>query len=136
METETFVLIGQYQYSTEALIYKGKLESEAIEVFIRDNNFVDTNPLYSNAVGGVKLYVNYKDLEYAKAILLKINKYSLDDNHNLIQCPNCGAEQIQMVTSIKDWKTLFSLMISFLFILFPFYVKHKYKCDNCKFEFN
>lgn len=135
MKEETFLLIGQYQYSTEALIYKGKLESENIEVFIRDNNFVDTNPLYSNAVGGVKLYVNNNDSERAIEILLRINKYSLDDNNKLVKCPKCSAEQIKMVTSIKDWKTLLSLVFSFLFILFPFYAKYKYKCDNCNFEF-
>ena len=41
---EQFQIVGRYQYSSEALIFKGKLESEGIEVYIRDNNIVDSNP--------------------------------------------------------------------------------------------
>ena len=53
MKNDIFTKIGQYQYSSEAFIYKGKLEAEGIEVFVRDNHTVDTDPLVSNAIGGV-----------------------------------------------------------------------------------
>lgn len=43
MEKETFTLLSRYQYTSEALIYKGKLESEGIQVFIRDNNTIDSD---------------------------------------------------------------------------------------------
>ncbi len=42
MENNKFRKIGQFQYSSEAYIYKGKLESEGISVFIRDNHTVDS----------------------------------------------------------------------------------------------
>jgi DNA-directed RNA polymerase subunit RPC12/RpoP len=135
MET-TFKLIGQFQYSSEALIYKGKLESEGIEVFIRDNNTVDSNPLYSNAVGGVKLFVATDDFEKAKTILSNVSEFSLDDNNQLVKCPKCSAEQTDMVTSINDFKSLISFIISCLIVLIPFHTKHKYKCSSCKYEFN
>ena len=131
-----FALVDTYQYSSEALIFKGKLESEGIEVFMRDNATIDANPLYSNAVGGIKLYVKNEDAEMAKQILSQISEYSLDDNNQLIKCPNCGAEQIEMMTSIKDIKSLISFIFSVLIFLIPFHTKHKYKCNNCKFEFN
>ena len=57
MEELEFKKIGEYQYSYEANIYKTKLESFGIEVFIRDSFTIDANPLISNAIGGVKLYV-------------------------------------------------------------------------------
>jgi len=60
MEDSIFTLIGRFQYSSEATIYKGKIESEGIEVYMRDTATVDANPLYSNAIGGVKLYVKMK----------------------------------------------------------------------------
>ena len=133
---DIFELIGSYQYSSEAIIFKGKLESGGIEVFIRDNNTVDANPLYSNAVGGVKLFVNHKDYSKAKEIISQVSKYSLDENNKLLKCPNCGAEQIDMVTSIKDLKSLFAFIFSLLLGSLPFYSKHKYKCNKCNFEFN
>lgn len=135
MEESTFQKIATFQYSSEAIIFKGKLESEGVEVFMRDNNTVDSNPLYSNAVGGVKLFVKNDDFDKATDIFSNISQYSLDDNKKLIKCPKCGAEQIDMVTSIKDLKSFLIFLFSVFLIAIPFYSKHKYKCDNCKFEF-
>lgn len=134
---DIFELIGTYQYSSEAIIFKGKLESEGIEVFMRDNYTVDANPLYSNAIGGVKLFVSKKDYSKAKEIITQVSKYSLDENNKLLKCPNCEAEQIDMVTSIKDFKSLFAFIFSTLFLgTLPFYSKYKHKCNKCNFEFN
>lgn len=135
MEETTFQKIAVFQYSSQAMIFKGKLESEGVEVFMRDNNTVDSNPLYSNAVGGIKLLVRNADVDKATDILSKISPYSLDDNDELIKCPKCGAEKINMVTSIKDIKSLLAFLFSILIVLIPFYSKHKYKCDTCNFEF-
>jgi hypothetical protein len=133
---EQFQLVGRYQYSSEAIIYKGKLESEGIKVYIRDNNIVDSNPLYSNAVGGIKLFVKEEDLEKAQLILSEVSKYSIDENNLLIKCPKCNAEQVDMVTSIKDIKSFLAFLFSVLIVIMPFYSKYKYKCQSCKFEFN
>ncbi|MDI1303409.1 MAG: DUF2007 domain-containing protein [bacterium] len=126
MEESIFKLIRRYQYSSEAIIFKGKLELEGIEVFMRDNNTVDTNPLYSNAVGGVKLFVKKEDFVEANKILSQVSEYSLDEENQLIKCPKCGVEQITMITSIKDLKSFFSFIFSLLFVLMPFYSKYKY----------
>ena len=133
---ETFKLIGRYQYTSEALIYKSKLESEEIEVFIMDNNTVDSNPLYSNAVGGVKLFVNFENEEKAKFILSQISDFSLDENNQLMKCPKFNEEQIEMVTSINDFKSFLTFLFSILIVLIPFYSRYKYKCQSCKFEFS
>lgn len=133
---DIFELIGSYQYSSEAIIFKGKLESEGIEVYMRDNNTVDANPLYSNAIGGVKLFVNRKDYSKAKDIISQVSQYSLDDSGKLLVCPNCGAKQIDMVTSIRDAKSLFVYIFSLLLGSLPFYSKRKYRCRKCNFEFN
>ncbi|MBF4517176.1 DUF2007 domain-containing protein [Flavobacterium sp. ANB] len=133
---ENFRLVRSYQYSTEAQIFSSKLESEGIKVYLRDTNTVDSNPIWSNAVGGVKLFVENQDFEKANKILSEISQYSFDENNNLIQCPNCGAQEAEMVTSIKDLKTLFAFVFSLLFVLMPFYSRYRYKCNKCKFEFN
>ena len=133
---ENFKLVRSYQYSSEAQIFCGKLESEDVEVYLRDINTVDSNPIWSNAVGGVKLYVRSEDLEKANRILSEISQFSVNEHNELIKCPNCGAEEIEMVTSIKDTKSLLAFVFSLLFVLMPFYSKHRYKCNKCKFEFN
>lgn len=133
---EEFVLIGRFQYSSEAQIIKGKLEFEGIKVFVRDNVTIDANPLYSNAIGGVKLYVNREDEVRAQSILTSISQYSLDDNSELIKCPNCVSRTIEMYTSIRDIKSLLAFIFSMIMVLLPVHTQYKYKCENCKHEFN
>lgn len=135
MENNTFKKIGRFQYSSEAVIYQGKIESEGIEVFMRDQHTIDTDPLVSNAIGGVKLFVKQEDYEAAIKILSEISDFSLDDDGKLIKCPNCGAEKIQFLTTVKDLKSFFSFLFSFLLTALPFYNRYNYKCNGCNFEF-
>ena len=134
-EKPLFRKIASFQYSSEAIIYKGRLESEGIAVFMRDNFTIDTDPLVSNAVGGVKLFVREEDFAAAEEILSEISKYLLTNEGVLIKCPNCGAEKVQLLTVVDDARSIFSFVLSLLFLILPFYAKYKYKCDNCNFEF-
>ena len=134
MQEEKFTLLRRFQYSSEAIIYKGKLESQGIDVFLRDNNTIDSNPLYSNLLGGVKLYVKTEDFDKAVEILGDINLYSVDDDNHFIKCPKCGKEQVEMETSITGLKSLFRVIFLGAFALL--FAKHKNKCQNCQFEFN
>ncbi|NBU81942.1 MAG: hypothetical protein EBS55_09880 [Flavobacteriaceae bacterium] len=78
MEEEKFKLLRRFQYSSEAVIYKGKLESEGIEVFLRDQNLIDST-MYSNLFGGIKMYVKTEDFQRANEILNDVNLFSVDD---------------------------------------------------------
>ena len=134
MEEEKFTFLRRFQYSSEAIIYQGKLESQGIEVFMRDNNIVDSNPLYSNAVGGVKMFVKTEDFEKANEILGDVSLYSVDDDNQPLKCPECGTELVEMETSIDGVKSFFQVAILGSFA--QFFSKYNYKCQNCKFEFN
>ncbi len=136
MENNKFKKIGQFQYSSEAYIYKGKIESEGIAVFVRDSHTIDTDPLVSNAIGGVKLFVYEEDYEEAKTILSEISPFSLDNNGKLLKCPNCGAEKIQLLTTVKDLKSFFSFLLTLFVVVLPFYTRYKYKCEVCNHEFS
>ena len=52
MEQE-FYTLGAFEYVADVQIIKGKLESEGIKVFLRDENTLNTDPLISSAIGGV-----------------------------------------------------------------------------------
>lgn len=130
-----FKQIANYQYTSEAYLFKGKLESEGIEVFLQNENTINTDPLLSNAVGGVKLFVKSEDVLKSKQILSSISEYSVDDKGELLSCPNCGAQKIEFLTTIKDFTSLINFIFGILLSIFPFYTKYKYRCENCKFEF-
>lgn len=119
---ETFYQLASFEYAADVQIIKGKLESEGIPVFLRDENTLNSDPLISNAIGGVKLQVYSKDKERAIAIYNEVRAYALDDNNNPVVCPNCKATKSEVFYSRKG----------IFYKLFPFFEKRKYKCLNCE----
>ena len=132
---DTFVTIARYTYSSEAQIIKGRLEAEDIQVFLRDNITIDTDPLVSHAIGGVKLKVLAKDENKARDILESITKFSLDDDGNLIKCPNCNKEKIELYSTINNLKSFFYFLIGFISGTLPFSTRYEYKCIDCSTHF-
>lgn len=133
---ETFSLVSIAQYSAEAQIIKGRLEAEGIHVYLRDNVTIDTDPLVSNAIGGVKLYVDSENAVNAKAVLNSIGEYSLKDNGEPIICPSCNSSKIDYFSTINSIKSLLSFIVGFIFGTLPFYTKYEYRCEACKNKFN
>jgi|SRR5690606_41190345 len=129
------ITIARFQYTSEALIIQGRLEAEGIETHLADSITINTDPLVSNAIGGVKLQVWENDLEKAQAILEQISEYSLDNEGKALTCPKCGEQKIDMVTSVSDNKSLWGFIIGFIFGSLPLFMKHKYKCSDCNHEF-
>ncbi len=131
-----FTTIADFQYSSEALIVKGRFEAEGIETFLRDQHTIDTDPLVSNAIGGVKLNVRRQDEAKALEVLESINRYSLDDTGVAITCPKCGSKNVDLQSNVKDVKSLMFFMFSFFMYVLPIYIKYDYRCENCKNKFN
>lgn len=130
-----FTKVGSYQYTSEAAIVKGKLQSEGIEVFLADNFTIDSDPIISTAIGGVKLFVKTTDADKALQILSTINRYSVNSFGSSVTCPKCNSNKVNFDSTIKDIKSLSSFLFSLLLGLFPFYIKYKYRCNDCKNEF-
>lgn len=132
---EKFSKIAVFQYSSEAQIIKSRLECEGIEVFLFDQFTVDTDPLVSNAIGGIKLKVWAEDEKRALQILNSISEFSLDDEGQAIICPICGSDKVELFTNVRDLKSLFSFIFSFLTTTLPIYSRYKYHCNTCKQNF-
>lgn len=115
---------------------KGRLEADGIEVFLQDHLTIDTDPLVSNAIGGVKLKVLAKDAMKAQHILSTINQYSIDDDGNQISCPNCDSKKVELFSTITDFKSFFAFLVGIIFGALPFHTRYKYKCETCKTEFS
>lgn len=119
---DKFYILGSFEFVADVQIIKGKLESEGIPVFLKDENTLNSDPLISNAIGGVKLQVYTKDKERALVIYNEIRAYALDDKGEPITCPNCKAQKSEAYYERK----------SIFYKLFPFFEKRKYKCLNCE----
>ncbi len=132
----TFVNIARFQYSAEAQIVKGKLQSEGIEVFLKDQVLIDTDPLISRAIGGIKLRVRTEDEARARAILDEIERYSVDDSGERLKCPECGSDRVSLQTSVKDVKSFLAFLLSFFTFALPIHTRYDYKCEHCGKEFS
>lgn len=118
---QKFFMLGAFEFPADVQIIKGRLESEGIAVFLKDENTINSDPLISGAIGGVKLQVKTTDKEKALKIYNEIRNYALDENGNPIVCPNCKAERSDVYYSRE----------SIFHKLFPFFEKRKYKCTSC-----
>ncbi|WP_116771301.1 DUF2007 domain-containing protein [Maribacter litoralis] len=116
-----FYQLASFEYVADVQIVKGKLESEGIPVFLRDENTLNSDPLISNAIGGVKLQVYSKDKDRAIAIYDNIRTYALGNDGKPIVCPNCKDQRSEPYYNRKG----------IFYKLFPFFEKRKYKCLNC-----
>lgn len=133
---EKFSKIAVFQYSSEAQIIKSRLEVEGIKVFLYDQFTIDTDPLVSNAIGGIKLKVWQEDEARALEILNTISEYSLDNQGQEIECPNCGSEKVELSTNVRGFKSMFFFLFSFLTTALPIYTKYNYRCETCNEKFN
>lgn len=120
---DNYTILTTFPYSTEAQITKSKLEGEGISVMLLDEKTVDSDPLISQAIGGVKLLVSDSDFEKALKIFNDIRPYEVDVNGNSIYCPSCNANRILIAPLERK---------NLLFMLFPFFEKTKHICNDCK----
>ncbi len=136
------ITIASFGKPVEAHLAQAKLASEGIEAFVADDNLIQMNWLYSQAVGGVKLQVNEADAEQALKILSETTEgFYFEENAKESAekasqgpapsqdvCPRCSSSQIAYE---QKTRTGLSTFISLLFmIITPFYTK-KLKCHAC-----
>ncbi|MGB2153690.1 MAG: putative signal transducing protein [Flavobacteriaceae bacterium] len=131
------VTVRTFDNSIQAHLLKSKLESEGITCYLFDENIVGLNPLYNITVGGIKLKINKFDMDKASLIIQELDQSELtNDQGESLKCPNCHSEEIYSgFKSMKGIKGILSVIISFLLVVFPIYLKTVKKCKECGYEF-
>lgn len=123
---DDYIILEVFEFSTEAHVTRSKLSSEGIRTMLMDEKTIDTDPLLSQAIGGVKLLVHKEDQSKAIEIYNNIRDYVKDENGNELCCVSCNSNQI-LIAPLRR-KNLF-------FMLFPFFESRRYICNNCKTVF-
>jgi hypothetical protein len=73
------VTIKTYIYPYSLAIVKSLLDEERIFYFVKDELTVQTNPLYSNAVGGIKLQVRSEDTDRVISLLKESHLWDIEE---------------------------------------------------------
>jgi hypothetical protein len=121
-----------------AHIIRSRLEANGISCFIADENIVMGNPIYNQAVGGVKLKIFEKDIERCREILAsegdlhESDHFETDDENNTyVVCPNCASTNVSNITENKDNGFLDTMMN----LANPFHAQKNWHCHNCQQDF-
>jgi hypothetical protein len=142
MTDDKIVTYKTFDNSPEAHIIKSLLESNGIECFLSNENFVSLNPILSQATGGIKLNVFEKDIDKIEAIIKSENEENIgndakdeQENKTAFICPFCGSYNISFGNATKRKFGVFTLIVSFLLMVYPFKMRKVYHCFDCGKEF-
>lgn len=121
--------IARYSFPYEAQIARAKLESEGVPAFVADENTINMQWLYSNALGGVRLQVPSSYAEQAMSILSEDMSEEVDAElgADASACTFCGGKNLEPFQ--KGRRIAFLVFIGLNFPLFPF--KNTTKCKDC-----
>lgn len=90
-----FVTVKTFDNNMDAQMLKSRIESEGIKCFLFDEETVTINPLFAQAIGGIKLKVLQEDVPKVREILKDIYETPLTDElGDEICCPNCESTNI------------------------------------------
>ena len=127
------IVVARFSFPHEAYLAKANLESAGIDSFIADEHTVNTQWLYSHAMGGVRLMVEESNLAEAKEILTSDFSESLenhtkeDGRETRLPALIVEATTYQLIRKVNV--RLFWYLSCSVFPLF--FYKQGYKCNQC-----
>jgi len=126
-----FIILQSFNNYIDAHLLMTRLESEDIECWLQDENTVTINPIWTNAVGGIKLLVKKEDLSRARQIFLEIEH----NRKQAVGCPKCGGHNIELVSTPRKASNWISAIFTYLFGGFAMGVDKVNHCFDCGHEF-
>lgn len=138
---DKIVVYSTYYNSIEAHIIKSRLEDSEIPCFLTDENVATIQPLYNQAIGGVKLNVFEKGIDRINQLLAEENLDQFFDEttalstENTIQCEQCSSTNVSFGQATKNRFSWWVAIVSLLLTVYPFKVNKCYHCYGCGHEF-
>ena len=146
---DKIVVFETFYNPIEANIVKERLMNSGIPCFLSDEHSVVMNPLYNQALGGVKLRLFERDLDVARSILeeehVPISLVQEGDGalYDAVKeemktdelCPSCGSDNVGYVQATKNRFGVVTMLFSLLLMVYPFNAKKVHHCFNCEHEF-
>jgi hypothetical protein len=125
-----FVIVRSFGNYVDAHIARGLLEEEGIECWLKDEHTITINPIWTQAMGGIKLMVAISDADKANKILDKIR-----DKHRLFRnCPACGSNNLELVSTPRKASNWLTALLSFFFGDYAIAPDKVWHCFDCGHE--
>ncbi|GGG99644.1 putative signal transducing protein [Mucilaginibacter phyllosphaerae] len=139
---DKIITLEQYYDPMLAHIMRTKLEDNDIPCFIADDNIISANPVFNNAVGGIKLKIFERDLQRSRELLAQQGNlheqdhFEIDEEtHAPVICPYCASTNVRYGAATERKAHWLITLISALLSVLPFYTRKAWHCFNCQRDF-
>jgi len=105
-----YVPVAAYDNYVTAHLAKGRLEAESIQCWLMDENTVTIMPIWSQALGGIKLMVPDVQAPRAQEILASLEQ-AHKSHHACSQCGSHNTEEISTPRKISNWISAISTFL-------------------------
>lgn len=139
------VVYSTYYNPIEANIIKARLEDSDFACFLADENVSTIQPLYNQAIGGVKLIVFERDVEAIDTLLaedhsIAIDEYTdgsadVEEEVSQVTCINCGSKNVGYGMATDKKYSFWATILAFLTFTTPIQANKCYHCYDCGNEF-
>jgi predicted RNA-binding Zn-ribbon protein involved in translation (DUF1610 family) len=107
------------------------LEEQEIKCWLKDENTITINPIWTNAVGGIKLMVEKTDAKQAWEILTQLR----NEQKASVVCPKCGSHNIELVSTPRKAINWVSAITTFFLGDYAMTIDKVNHCFDCGTEF-
>ncbi|MFD0794444.1 DUF2007 domain-containing protein [Mucilaginibacter litoreus] len=137
---DNIITFERYYDPMLAHIVRTKLEDAGIPCFIADDNIIAANPLFNNAVGGIKLKIFERDLQRCREILEQSGNLHEHDHVEIdeesqapVICPYCASTNVKHRLADQDYSTGIPGVLNTLIGFFK--NQNEWHCYNCQRDF-
>lgn len=124
------ITIASFSKPEEAHLLKLRLEAGGVAAYVQDENMIQMNWMYSNAIGGVRVQIVEDDEERAREILRE--PPMSPEPMGMPPCPKCAST----ATAPDELPRRLSFL-ALLLAGFPLMIsKTRWRCSQCQHAWN
>jgi hypothetical protein len=122
--------VATFSKPEEAHMLRLRLEAGGVPAYIQDENMVQTDWLYSNAIGGVRVQIDEDDVDRAKEILEDPGIET--EPVGMPACPTCSSTNTAP-DELPRRLSFLSMLLAGIPVLFS---KTRWRCAHCRHAWN
>jgi hypothetical protein len=106
-----------------------RLQDAGVHCYLKDEYTVTIDPILSNAIGGIKLDVDERDVALATKLLAEFEEEFIRS----AVCTQCGKNEINLVHKAGATNTV-TAILTWLFASYAVSAENVYQCAGCGYE--